>query len=131
MRVKNRTNNRYANLRAAVKVPLATSLRLDLGGAHTHTHTHSLSLSHTHTHARTDTHTHTLSLSLSHTHTHTHTHKTHMLNKYSPMHRVLTSFDRMEASFSLPAHPHLHSPSPSHFSSHPQPPTTLRCGVSA
>src|SRR4029434_1688112 len=35
----------------------------------------------------------------------------------------------MEASFSLPAHPHLHSPSPSHFTSHPQPPTTLLCGV--
>src|SRR4029434_9294269 len=60
-----------------------------------------------------------------------HTHKTHMLNKYSPIHRVLTSLDRMEASFSLPVHPHLHSPSTSHFTSHPQPPTTLLCGVSA
>src|SRR4029434_7888523 len=80
MRVKNRTNNRYANLRAAVKVPLATSLRLDLGGAHTHTHTHSLFLSHPHTHPPPHTHTHTRSFSLSHTHTYTHSFSLSLIN---------------------------------------------------
>ena len=47
------------------------------------------------------------------------------------MHRVLTSFDRMEASFSLPAHPHLHSPSPSHFTSHPTAPALILRGQAA